>query len=42
MAPAADGAQMGQTIDEAVADLALRATRYLRTHFRDRVTIGDL
>jgi len=29
-------------LDEAVADLALRATRYLRTHFRDRVTIGDL
>jgi len=39
---AVDGAQMGQMIDEAVADLALRATRYLRTHFRDRVTIGDL
>ena len=42
VAPATDGAQMGQMIDEAVADLALRATRYLRTHFRDRVTIGDL
>ena len=39
---AADGAQAGQPLDEAAADLALRATRYLRTRFRDRVTIGDL
>ena len=39
---AADGAQAGQPLDEATADLALRATRYLRIHFRDRVTIGDL
>ena len=41
-APAADGAQMGRLLDETAADLALRATRYLRNHFRDRVTIGDL
>ena len=39
---AVDGAQAGQPLDEAAADLALRATRYLRTRFRDRVTIGDL
>ena len=41
-APAGDGAQTGQLLDETAADLALRATRYLRNHFRDRVTIGDL
>ena len=41
-APAADGAQVGRLLDETAADLALRATRYLRNHFRDRVTIGDL
>ena len=40
--PGADGAQTGQPLDETSADLALRATRYLRTHFRERVTIGDL
>ena len=40
--PAADGAQVGQLLDETAADLALRATRYLRNHFRDRVTIRDL
>lgn len=33
---------MGRLLDETAADLALRATRYLRNHFRDRVTIGDL
>ena len=32
-APVADGAQTGQLLDETAADLALRATRYLRTHF---------
>ena len=42
LAPAGDGAQTGQLLDETAADLALRATRYLRNHFRDRVTIGDL
>ena len=40
--PGADGAQAGQPPDETSADLALRATRYLRTRFRERVTIGDL
>ena len=40
--PGADGAQTGQPLDETSADLALRAARYLRTHFRERVTIGDL
>ena len=40
--PGADGAQAGQPLDETSADLALRATRYLRTRFRERVTIGDL
>ena len=40
--PGADGAQAGQPLDETSADLALRATRYLRTRFRDRVTMGDL
>lgn len=40
--PGADGAQTGQPLDETSADLALRATRYLRTRFRERVTIGDL
>jgi len=37
--PGADGAQTGQPLDETSADLALRATRYLRTRFRERVTI---
>ena len=32
----------GQPLDEAAADLALRASHYLRTRFRDRVTIEDL
>ena len=36
--PGADGAQAGQVLDTA----ALRATRYLRAHFRDHVTVGDL
>ena len=40
--PGADGAQTGQPLDETSADLALRATHYLRTRFRDRVTMGDL
>ena len=40
--PAADGVQVGQLLDETAADLALRATRCLRNHFRDRVTIRDL
>ena len=40
--PGADGAQAGRPLDETSADLALRATRYLRTRFRERVTIGDL
>lgn len=40
--PGADGAQMGQVLDTAAADLALRATRYLRARFRDHVTVGDL
>jgi len=40
--PAVDGVQTGQLLDETAADLALRATRYLRTRFRERVTIGDL
>ena len=39
---AVDGAQTGQPLDEAAADLALRASHYLRTRFRDRVTIEDL
>lgn len=42
MVPAADGVQVGQLLDETAADLALRATRYLRNRFRDRVTIRDL
>ena len=40
-APVADGAQAGR-LDKASADLALRATQYLRSHFRARVTVGDL
>ena len=40
--PAVDDVQTGQLLDETAADLALRATRYLRTRFRERVTIGDL
>ena len=40
--PAADDVQTGRLLDETAADLALRATRYLRTRFRERVTIGDL
>ena len=40
--PAVDGAQTGQLLDETAADLALRATQYLRTRFRERVTVGDL
>lgn len=40
--PAADDVQTGQLLDETATDLALRATRYLRTRFRERVTIGDL
>ncbi len=40
--PGADGAQAGRLLDETAADLALRATHYLRTRFRDRVTVGDL
>ena len=40
--PGADGAQTGQVLDTAAADLALRATRYLRAHFRDHVTVSDL
>lgn len=40
--PVADDVPTGQLLDETAADLALRATRYLRDRFRDRVTIGDL
>ena len=40
--PAADDVQTGRLLGETAADLALRATRYLRTRFRERVTIGDL
>ena len=40
--PVVDGAQTGRLLDENAADLALRATHYLRTRFRDRVTMGDL
>ena len=40
--PAVDGAQTGQPLDKAAAGLVLRATRYLRTRFRDRVTVEDL
>lgn len=40
--PAVDDVQTGQLLDETAADLALRATQYLRTRFRERVTIGDL
>ena len=40
--PAVDGAQTGQSLGETAADLALRATQYLRTRFRERVTVGDL
>ena len=40
--PGADGAQAGQPLDKTAADLALRATQYLRKRFRERVTIGDL
>ena len=40
--PGADRVQAGQVLDTAAADLALRATRYLRAHFRDHVTVGDL
>ena len=40
--PAADDVPTGQPLDVPAADLALRATRYLRTRFRDRVTVGDL
>ena len=41
-APAADDVPTGQPLDVPAADLALRATRYLRTRFRERVTVGDL
>ena len=40
--PVVDGAQVGRLLDETAADLALRATHYLRTRFRDRVTVGEL
>ena len=40
--PAVDDVQTGRLLDETAADLALRATRYLRTRFRERVTVGDL
>ena len=40
--PAADDVPTGQPLDVPAADLALRATRYLRTRFRERVTVGDL
>ncbi len=40
--PGADRVQAGQVLDTAAADLALRATRYLRARFRDHVTVGDL
>ena len=42
LVPAVDDVQTGWLLDETAADLALRATRYLRTRFRERVTIGDL
>ena len=42
LVPAVDDVQTGRLLDETAADLALRATRYLRTRFRERVTIGDL
>ena len=41
-APAADDVPTGQPLDGTAADLVLRATRYLRTRFRERVTVGDL
>ena len=40
--PAVDDVQTGRLLDETAVDLALRATRYLRTRFRERVTVGDL
>ena len=40
--PAVDDVPTGQPLDVPAADLALRATRYLRTRFRERVTVGDL
>ena len=40
--PAVDDVHTGRLLDETAADLALRATRYLRTRFRERVTVGDL
>ena len=40
--PAVDDVQTGPPLDAPAADLALSATRYLRTRFRERVTVGDL
>ena len=40
--PAVDDVQTGRLLDETATDLAVRATRYLRTRFRERVTVGDL
>ncbi|WP_315583724.1 AraC family transcriptional regulator [Actinomyces viscosus] len=40
--PAVDGAQADHLPDPDAAGLALRATQYLRTHFRERLTVRDL
>ncbi|WP_167149810.1 AraC family transcriptional regulator [Actinomyces sp. ZJ308] len=41
-APAGDVAQADQLLNADAADLVLRATQYLRTHFRERLTVRDL